>query len=122
MLGNADDEEYGRSDSDEVHYSGGSNGAHAPIFFCGVWVSMPCLRDCQIFLLRGAILLRGQGLLIETGCSYVVKDEESIGICGSNTTIVIMEEGEQRGACRKHTQEARETFFAKKAKPKCIVM
>ena len=122
ILENADDEEYNRSNSDEVHHTSGSNGADAPLSSCDVRVSLPCFRDCQIFLLRGAILLEGQGMFSETGCSYLVKDEGRIGLCGSNTTIVVMEEGEQRGVCLKRTQEAREAILSKKSKPKCILM
>jgi len=76
-----------------------------------VGFSRPCFRDCQVFLLHGAFLIEGQGLVTETGCSYLVKDEVWIRLCGS-TTLVVMEEGEERGTCLKHTQESRERMLA----------
>jgi hypothetical protein len=85
----------------ELHYwhSGGSD-----LLLPALYAHLPCFRDCQIFLLHGAFLIEGQGLMTETGCSYLVKEEVLIGLCG-NTTVVVMEEGEERGRCRKHTQE-----------------
>ncbi len=115
--------QYDRPVPDQVHYnSGGSSGS--PLTACGVRVNLPCFRDCQIFLLRGAFLIEGQGRVIETGCSYLVKDEDWIGLCGSETVIVIVEEGQQRGACRKHTQEAQERILAEKSKSgtECTLM
>ena len=94
----------------ELHYcSSGPN--QLPLTVCGVKVSLPCLRDCQVFLLRGAFLIEGQGRVIETGCSYLVKDEVCIGLYGS-TTLIVMEEGEQRGACLKNTKEMQERIRA----------
>jgi len=66
----------------------------------------PCYRDCLIFLLRGEFIIKGQGRLIETGCAYRVKNEAWLWLCGT-ATIVVMEEGEQRGECLRHTQESR---------------
>jgi hypothetical protein len=76
-------------------------------------VSQPCFRDCQVFLLHGAFFIEGQGRVTETGCSYLVKEEVWIGLCGS-TTLVVMEEGEERGTCLQYTQESRERMRALK--------
>ena len=92
---------------------------------CGLRVSSPCFRDCQIFLLHGAVLIEGQGRLVDTCCSYIIKDEEWIGLCGSKTVIVVMEEGDQRGACRKHTLESQKRLAEKtklKTDKDCVVM
>jgi hypothetical protein len=75
--------------------------------------SKPCYRDCLIFLLRGEFIIKGQGRLIETGCAYRVKDEAWLWLCGT-TTIVVMEEGEQRGECLRCTQESRELILAER--------
>jgi hypothetical protein len=71
----------------------------------------PCYRDCLIFLLRGEFIIKGQGRVIDTGYAYRVKDEAWIWLCGM-TTIVVMEEGEQRGECLRCTQESRELILA----------
>lgn len=115
--------EYDRSDPDQVHYSAGES-PNLPLTVCGPRISLPCFRDCQIFLLYGAVLIEGQGRLVDTCCSYIVKDEEWIGLCGSKTVIVVMEEGEQRGACRKKTLESQKRLLAERSKPgnKCIIM
>ena len=89
--------QYDRPVLGQVHYSSGRSRSLL-ITASWVWVSLPCLRNCQIFLIRGAFLIKGQGRVIGTGCSYPVKDEDGIGLCGSETVIVIMEEGEQQGA------------------------
>jgi hypothetical protein len=93
---------------------------------CGIRVSFSCFRDCHIFLIRGAFLIEGQGRAVDTGCSYVIKDEEWIGLCGSSTVIVIVEVGEQRGACRRNTQAAQEKMLREKGKRRyskeCILM
>lgn len=75
--------------------------------------SKPCYRDCLIFLLRGEFIIKGQGRVIETGCAYRVKDEAWLWLCGT-TTIVVMEEGEQRGECLRCTQESRELILAER--------
>jgi hypothetical protein len=88
-------------------------------------VSLSCLRDCQIFLFRGGFHVEGQGGVFRTCCSYLVKDEEWIGLCGSNTVIVIMEEGEQKGICRQRTLEAQTRVRDKavrKSATECLVM
>jgi hypothetical protein len=72
---------------------------------------LPCFRHCQIFLLRGAFLVEEQGQVTETGCSYLIKDEVWIGLCGS-TTIVVMEDREERGTCLEHRQESRKRLLA----------
>jgi hypothetical protein len=81
------------------------------------YFSQPCFRDCQVFLLHGTFFIEGQGYVTEAGCSYYVKDEVRIGVYG-NTTLVIMEEGDQRGACLKHTQELQERILAEMQSPK----
>lgn len=80
-------------------------------------LSQPCFRDCLIFLLRGEFIIKGQGRVTKTGCAYTVKDEEWIWLCGT-TTLVVMEEGEQRGVCRRRTQEAQERILAEMKSPK----
>jgi hypothetical protein len=77
----------------------------------------PCFRDCLVFLLRGEFVIKGQGRVTKTGCAYRVKDEEWIWLCGT-TTLVVMEEGEQRGVCRKRIQEERERTLAEMKSPK----
>jgi hypothetical protein len=93
---------------------------------CGVWISYPCFQHCHVFLLRGGILIEGQGRLIETGYSYLIKDEEWIGLCGSETVIVIIEQGQQKGTCRKSTLAAQEKLLREQSKMKsstdCIIM
>jgi hypothetical protein len=100
----------------ELHYIS-SRPSHLPLSACGMKVSQPCFRDCQVFLLRGAFLIDGQGRGTETGCSYLVKDEVWIGLCGS-TTLVVMEEGEMRGACVRYTQEMQEKILAERQSSK----
>jgi hypothetical protein len=55
----------------------------------------------------------------KTGCAYRVKDEKWIWLCGT-TILVVMEEGEQRGVCRRRTQEERERILAEMKSPKKI--
>ncbi len=73
----------------------------------------PCYQDCLIFFLRGEFITKGQGRAIDTGCAYRVKDEAWIWLCGT-TTIVVIEEGEQRGKCLRCTQESRELILAER--------
>ena len=79
----------------------------------------PCYRDCLIFLLRGEFIIKGQGRVIDTGCAYRVKDEAWIWLCGT-TTIVVMEEGEQRGECLRCTQESWELILAQRDGPRKV--
>jgi hypothetical protein len=95
----------------ELHYCGSMsqglpNGSNLPRF-----------RDCLIFPLRSEFIMKGQGRVTETGYVYRVKDEEWIWLCGT-TTLVVMEEGEQRGVCRRRTQEERERILAEMKSPK----
>jgi hypothetical protein len=117
--------QYDRENSDQVHYSSGGS-AGAPITVCGVKTSMPCFHNCQIFLLCGAFCIEGQGRLVDPGCSYLVEGEEWIGLCGNKTVVVVLEEGEQRGACRRATQEAQDKLLAEGekggSKDRCSVM
>jgi hypothetical protein len=73
----------------------------------------------QQFLLRGEFIIKGQGRVIETGCAYRVKDEAWLWLCGT-TTIVVMEEGEQRGECLRCTQESRELILAERDGPRKV--
>jgi hypothetical protein len=100
----------------ELHYCS-SEPSRLPLTVCGVRVSLQCFRDCQVFLLHGAFLIEGQGRVTETGYSYLVKDEVWIGLYGS-TTLVVMEEGEMRGACARDTQEMREKILAERQNPR----
>ncbi|KAI9730920.1 MAG: hypothetical protein M1818_007994 [Claussenomyces sp. TS43310] len=75
--------------------------------------SKPCYRDCLIFLLRGEFIIKGQGRVTDTGCAYRVKDEAWIWLCGT-TTLVVMEEGEQRAECLRRTQDLRELILAER--------
>lgn len=112
---------YDRTELDHVHYTAATSINTPPKVFSGIKTSYPCFRNCQIFLLCGAFFIEGQGRLADTSCSYLVKDEESIGFCGSKTVIVILEEGEQRGVCRRHTQEWQEKLRAKESKSKSSI-
>jgi hypothetical protein len=78
-----------------------------------IGVSVPCYRDCLIFLLRGEFIIKGQGRVTETGCAYRVKDEVWLWLCGM-ATIVVIEEGEQRGECLRRARESRELIPAKR--------
>ncbi len=49
--------------------------------------------------------------MIDNSCGYRVKDEAWIWLCGT-TTIVVMEEGEQKGECLRCTQESQELILA----------
>ncbi len=51
--------------------------------------------------------------MVDTGCAYRIKDEVWIWLCRT-TTIVVMEEGEQRGECLRYTQESQELVLAKR--------
>lgn len=53
----------------ELHYFG-SMSKGLPNGF-----NQPCFRDCLIFLLRGELIIKGQGRVTKTGCAYTVKDE-----------------------------------------------
>jgi hypothetical protein len=55
--------------------------------------------------------IKGQGRVTETGCAYRVKDEAWLWLYGT-TTIVVMEEGDQRGVCLRSTEESRELILA----------
>jgi len=65
-------------------------------------------------------------LINEAGYSYLIKDEEWIGFCGSETIIVVIEQGEQLGACRKATTAAQKKMLSEQAKKKsstdCVPM
>ena len=76
----------------------------------------PCFRACLIFILRGEFIIKRQRRVTKTGCAYRAKDEEWIWLCGT-TTLVVMEEGEQRGVCRRRTQEEQESIQAEMKSP-----
>jgi len=86
--------------ANQLHYYQSGRSSFLPI-----WINLPCFRYCQVFLLHGEFIIEGQGRVIEPGCSYVVKDEVWIGLCG-RMTLVVMEEGEERGTCLKYAQES----------------
>ncbi|KAH8600235.1 hypothetical protein B0O99DRAFT_682678 [Bisporella sp. PMI_857] len=104
-------EEFQRPEpADELHYlssmsTGSPTGDHKP-----------CYRDCLIFILRGEFIIKGQGRFTEAGCAYRVKDEAWIWLCGT-TTIVVMEEGEEKGRCLRDTQELRELILTERDGP-----
>ena len=109
-------EEFDRPEpAHQLHYFT-SGPSHLPLSVCGVKVSQPCFRDCQVFLLRGAFLIEGQGRVTKSGCSYLIKDEVWIELCGS-TTLIVMEEGEERGRCLHYTQKLQERMLAEKKPP-----
>lgn len=68
----------------EPHYAQGE-WDRLPLTVCGCRIKLPCFHDYQVFLLRGALLIEGQGQVIETSCSYLVKNEVRIGLCGYTT-------------------------------------
>lgn len=72
-----------------------------------------CYRDCLVFLLRGEFVISGQGRAMHAGCAYHVRDEAWIWLRGM-TTIVVMEEGDQRGECLRATQETRQLLVDKR--------
>jgi hypothetical protein len=73
----------------------------------------PCYCNCLIFLLLGKFVVERQGRIIETDCAYRIKDKSRLRLNGM-TTIVGMEEGEQKGACPRLTQESRDLILAKR--------
>ena len=75
-------------------------------------VSLPCLRDCLVFLCRGAISIKGQEAITEAGYAYAVKNEEWLAL-GENTTIVVMEQGRMRGACNRAEDRERRAARAR---------
>lgn len=98
--------------ADDIHYAHGGPD-HLPPNELSCKISFHCFRDCLVFLLHGVIFIDGQGAIIEPGYAYVVKDEESIGL-GGNTTILVMEEGEMKGICAQRTKEWQEKYWAEK--------
>ena len=67
------------------------------------------MSDCLVFLLRGKLAIKGQGWVEATGCAYRIKDEQMVWLLGT-ATIVIMEEGEQRGVCTRDTRRFQELW------------
>jgi len=67
------------------------------------------MKDCLVFLLRGAIFIDGQGAFADEGHAYMVKDEKMVGLGGA-TDIWVMEEGEMKGICAEVTREKAEEF------------
>jgi len=74
-------------------------------------VSLPCLRDCLVFLYRGAILIQ-EGAITETGHAYAVENEEWLGL-SNGTTVFVMEEGAMKGICKRKTEEEQRTNRAR---------
>lgn len=87
--------------ADEIHYIPSRD---IPPNALDMKVSLPCLRDCLVFLYRGAIFIQGQGAVSEPGHVYAVKNEEWLGL-GENTTIFVMEQGVMKGICNRKTEE-----------------
>ena len=78
-----------------------------------IGTSKLCFRDCLVFLLRGEFIIKGQGLLSQTGCAYRIKDEVWLWLWG-RTTIVIMEEGEMKGECLRSMRETQALLLAQR--------
>jgi hypothetical protein len=87
--------------ADEIHYV---SSYDIPPDALNMNVSLPCFRDCLVFLYRGAISTQGEVLLNETGHAYAVKNEEWLGL-DKNTTIFVMEQGAMKGICNRKTDE-----------------
>jgi hypothetical protein len=77
----------------------------------------PCYCNCLIFLLCSKFIIKGQGRVIETGCVYYIKDEAWLWLYRT-TTIVVIEEGEQRGECLRYIQESQEQILAERDRPR----
>jgi hypothetical protein len=65
-------------------------------------VKLPCLRNCLVFLYRGAIFI--QGAITESGHAYAVENEKWLGL-SKDTTVFVMEEGAMKGICKRKTDE-----------------
>ncbi|KAK2850636.1 hypothetical protein FQN49_005474 [Arthroderma sp. PD_2] len=90
-------QEFNKHDEDAFHYyNSDPRPGHPPSVY---WVVKPYFLDCQVFLLHGSFRLPGEEKPVtETGRSYLLENEERIGLCGS-TTVVVIEEGEPGEAC-----------------------
>lgn len=86
---------------DEIHYIP-SRTDDMPPKTLYMQVSLPCLRDCLVFLYRGAVFI--QGAITETGYAYAVENEEWLGL-SKDTTVIVMEEGAMKGICNRKTNE-----------------
>lgn len=96
----------------DIHYAY-SGPEHIPPHVRNVRISLHCLSDCLVFLLRGIIFIDRQGVLTEPGYAYFVKDEVGLEL-GGNTTIFVMEEGEMKGICARKLKEKHEKYLAEK--------
>jgi len=95
-------EEFQRSEpADEIHYIP-SRADDMPPKTLYMQVSLPCLRNCLVFLYRGAIFI--QGATTETGHAYAVENEEWLSL-SKDTTILVMEQGAMKGICNQKTDE-----------------
>ncbi|KAK0639850.1 hypothetical protein B0T16DRAFT_497832 [Cercophora newfieldiana] len=104
-------EEFRRSEGvQDIHFNH-SGPDHIPPTIRNIRVSFDCFRHCLVFLLRGALFIEGQGMVIEPGYAYEIKDEEWIGL-GGNTTILVMEEGEMKGVCSRNLKVKQEKILA----------
>ncbi|RMI98428.1 hypothetical protein CDV36_016128 [Fusarium kuroshium] len=97
-------EEFQRAEpTDEIHYIPNRANDRPPNTL-KMEISLPCLRDCLVFLYRGAIFIQGQGAITETGYAYAVQDEKWLGL-DKNAIIFIMEQGAMKGICKRKTDE-----------------
>jgi len=77
-------------------------------------VSLPCLRNCLVFLYRGAIFI--EGTITETGHAYAVENEEWL-VLDKDTMVFVMEEGDMKGICKRKMIEERK---AKRAREEAL--
>lgn len=87
--------------ADEIHYIP-SRPDDMPPQTLYRQVSLPCLRDCLVFLYRGAIFIQEE--ITETGHAYAVENEEWLTL-SKDTTIFVMEEGAMKGICKRKRDE-----------------
>ncbi len=62
----------------------------------GLTIGLSSLQDCLLFLLRGIVVIHGQGAFIDPYCAYVIKDEQAIGL-ERDTVVFVMGRGETAG-------------------------
>ncbi|KAF3480867.1 uncharacterized protein GIQ15_06214 [Arthroderma uncinatum] len=113
-------QEFNKYDEEAFHYyNRDPNPGHPPSVY---WIVKPYFLDCQVFLLHGSFRLLGEDKPVtEAGRSYLLKDEERIGLCGS-TTVVVIEEGEPGEALLPSMVEGGRFDDEKNMKmPQCLV-
>jgi hypothetical protein len=87
--------------ADEIHYIPSRADDHKTL---SMQVNLPCLRDCLVFLYRGAIFIPRHGAITEIGHAYAIENEKWLGL-GKDTTIFVMEQGAMKGICNRKTDE-----------------